>query len=213
MTLLKSKINSLAWLKSTIYVSVIGGGILSSFTPALAATLVGYDDTDPNHLAISVTQDVFGNGRSTLTYPAGKRWKATFDIDEINGKQWDTLVIRVYLQHIDTPHLGDSNLGRQLNLNFRSESFQRHIIEQDYDFSEHPGVKHSDTVWGWLVPNIVNRVDDKTSTDIKDWSLVVFAEHKVPEPTTMLGTAVALGWGGWMKRKNSIKQNKTKSQG
>jgi hypothetical protein len=29
----------------------------------------------------------------------------------------------------------------------------------------------------------------------------------------MFGAAVALGWGGWMKRKNSIKQDKTKSQG
>jgi len=35
----------------------------------------------------------------------------------------------------------------------------------------------------------------------------------VPEPTTILSTAIALGWGGWLKRKNSIKQNKTKSQG
>ena len=35
----------------------------------------------------------------------------------------------------------------------------------------------------------------------------------VPEPTTILSAAIALGWGGWLKRKNSIKQNKTKSQG
>ena len=34
----------------------------------------------------------------------------------------------------------------------------------------------------------------------------------VPEPTTILTAAIALGWGGWLKRKNSIKQNKTKSQ-
>jgi hypothetical protein len=36
---------------------------------------------------------------------------------------------------------------------------------------------------------------------------------EVPEPTTILSAAIALGWGGWLKRKNSIKQNKTKSQG
>jgi hypothetical protein len=35
----------------------------------------------------------------------------------------------------------------------------------------------------------------------------------VPEPTTILSTAIALGWGGWLKRKSSIKQSKTKSQG
>ena len=27
----------------------------------------------------------------------------------------------------------------------------------------------------------------------------------VPEPTTILSAAIALGWGGWLKRKNSIK--------
>jgi hypothetical protein len=35
----------------------------------------------------------------------------------------------------------------------------------------------------------------------------------VPEPTTILTAAIAIGWGGWLKRKNSIKQNKTKSRG
>jgi hypothetical protein len=33
----------------------------------------------------------------------------------------------------------------------------------------------------------------------------------VPEPTTILTAAIALGWGGWLKRKNSSQQNKTKS--
>ena len=37
--------------------------------------------------------------------------------------------------------------------------------------------------------------------------------ESVPEPTTILTAAVALGWGGWLKRKNSSQQNKTKSQG
>ncbi len=31
----------------------------------------------------------------------------------------------------------------------------------------------------------------------------------VPEPSTMLCAAVALGWGAWLKRKNSSHQNKT----
>lgn len=29
----------------------------------------------------------------------------------------------------------------------------------------------------------------------------------VPEPTTILTAAIALGWGGWLKRKNSNRQN------
>ena len=37
--------------------------------------------------------------------------------------------------------------------------------------------------------------------------------ESVPEPTTILSAAIALGWGGWLKRKSSSQQNKTKSQG
>lgn len=35
----------------------------------------------------------------------------------------------------------------------------------------------------------------------------------VPEPTTMLCAAIALGWGGWLKRKHSNQQHKTAPQG
>jgi len=35
----------------------------------------------------------------------------------------------------------------------------------------------------------------------------------VPEPTTILGSAIGLGLGGWLKRKNSNQQHKTTSQG
>jgi len=34
----------------------------------------------------------------------------------------------------------------------------------------------------------------------------------VPEPTTIFGSALALGVGGWLKQKRSIQQNKTTSQ-
>ena len=50
---------------------------------------------------------------------------------------------------------------------------------------------------------------------IKPSLIVETAEvtEPVPEPTTILTAAIALGWGGWLKRKNSSQQNKTKSQG
>jgi hypothetical protein len=35
----------------------------------------------------------------------------------------------------------------------------------------------------------------------------------VPEPATIFGSALALSLGGWLKRKKSSQQNKTKSQG
>ena len=50
----------------------------------------------------------------------------------------------------------------------------------------------------------------------KNASLIVTTvdvAESVPEPTTILTAAVALGWGGWLKRKNSSQQDKTKSQG
>jgi hypothetical protein len=34
----------------------------------------------------------------------------------------------------------------------------------------------------------------------------------VPEPTTIFGSAIALGVGGWLKRKNSSRQNRTTPQ-
>jgi len=50
----------------------------------------------------------------------------------------------------------------------------------------------------------------------QDASLIITTvevAESVPEPTTILTAAVALGWGGWLKRKNSSQQDKTKSQG
>jgi len=45
-------------------------------------------------------------------------------------------------------------------------------------------------------------------------TLVVEAEYEtVPEPTTIFGSAIGLGLGGWLKRKKSSQQHKTTSQG
>ena len=43
--------------------------------------------------------------------------------------------------------------------------------------------------------------------------LVVETSEPVPEPTTIFGSAIALGVGGWLKRKKSSQQHKTTSQG
>jgi hypothetical protein len=43
--------------------------------------------------------------------------------------------------------------------------------------------------------------------------LIVETAEPVPEPTTIFGSAIALGVGGWLKRKKSSQQNKTTSQG
>jgi hypothetical protein len=44
----------------------------------------------------------------------------------------------------------------------------------------------------------------------QDASLIITTvdvAEPVPEPTTILTAAIALGWGGWLKRKNSNRQN------
>jgi len=217
MTLIKSKINSLAWLKSAIYVSIMGGGVLSSFTPVLAATLSpGYDT--PTYVIFSVNQNPFANGVSRLYYNnPNYNWKGSIDIEQSDELFWDELVIRVYLQHIHSPHQGDSGSGGQLTLGFRAKSSSANnpIYVLYKDVSEHPGRNHYDIADGVLTVNKFDRFIGgiKVGTGIKDWDLVISGEHKVPEPTTMFGTALALGWGGWLKRKNLIKQNKTKLQG
>ena len=52
------------------------------------------------------------------------------------------------------------------------------------------------------------------SSGIKPRLIVETADvtEPVPEPTTMLCAAIALGWGGWLKRKHSSPQHKTRSQ-
>ncbi len=42
--------------------------------------------------------------------------------------------------------------------------------------------------------------------------LIVETAEPVPEPATIFGSALALGIGGWLKRKKSSQQNKTTSQ-
>jgi hypothetical protein len=46
----------------------------------------------------------------------------------------------------------------------------------------------------------------------KNPSLIIETAEPVPEPTTIFGSAIAIGVGGWLKRKKSNQQDKTTSQ-
>jgi hypothetical protein len=213
MNLIKSKVNSLAWLNSAICVSVVGGVVLSS-TPVLAAYLVPLYD-DPTRVAFWVKpENSFRTAESTVPYGGqGTYWQGTVQITQHDGSEinGDDLLIRVYLQHRGDPHSRESGPGGRLDFNFRSTSRTEEVYKKAYDTSRHPGTGHVDVGEATLAVYKLPYSDD--NTHISDWRLEVSGEHKVPEPTTMFGTAVALGWVGWMKRKNSIKQDKTKSQG
>jgi hypothetical protein len=71
-------------------------------------------------------------------------------------------------------------------------------------------IKNNDTSAGFSL-----RINDAYLTLNEDARLTIITAdvtESVPEPTTVLTAAVALGWGGWLKRKNSSQQHKTKSQ-
>ena len=72
-------------------------------------------------------------------------------------------------------------------------------------------INNNDTSAGFSL-----RINDGYLTLNEDARLTIITAdvaEPVPEPTTILTAAIALGWGGWLKRKNSSQQNKTKSQG
>jgi len=208
MTLIKSKINPLAWLKSAIYISVVGGVILSS-TRVLAATpyfvLPATDQRES--FSITVRQDEFEGKQFNLVYP-GINWIASFMIDEDHGGAlgYDNLSINVVLQHLTAPHPGENGRGKVLNLDFNNvtsinQNGGPKIVEKpDWEF--HSGTRgHVDNADGTLTAYLINNLN--RTSDIDRWTLKVEATHGVPEPLTMLGAATALGYGALLKRKYS----------
>jgi len=209
MTLIKSKINSLGWLKSAICISVIGGTILSS-KPVSAATLSFAESSE--NFSFNLRENVFGHDTSVYSF-TGDYWTATFNVNERNAVFDDRLSINVLLLHVDDPHPGDSPFGTHFNLDFlvdTSTTTANQISSSDSNSVGHPGINHSDIAMGKLTANVSRNGE---FNQITDWTLTVNGSHAVPEPTTILGTAMGLGLGGWLKRKNSMKENKTKSQG
>jgi hypothetical protein len=206
MSLIKSKIYSLG-LKTAIYISVIGGVILSS-TRVLAASFVpGSIDTNTT-LSLTVRQNPFLGGiLPPLVFP-GDDWAATFFITETQGNilGYDTLSIDVVLRHLTDPHQGEDGGGGQIRLNFFLDStnargFQKTVSDSDFAFHP-PGRSHVDRARGVLTANITTTPILNTS-DISSWTLELDASHNVPEPLTMLGAATALGYGALLKRKYS----------
>ena len=73
------------------------------------------------------------------------------------------------------------------------------------------GIENNDTFAGFSL-----RTDQAYLTLNEDPSLTIITvdvAEPVPEPTTIFGSAIALGVGGWLKRKKSNQQHKTTSQG
>jgi hypothetical protein len=75
--------------------------------------------------------------------------------------------------------------------------FVNELIKRDHDFA------------GFSVRESFPSVFGEATLDNMDASLIITT---VPEPTTIFGSALALGVGGWLKRKKSSQHKKTASQ-
>ena len=204
MTLIKSKINFSAWLKSTIYISVVGGIILFS-KPAASATFSSNFRSSPTLTTFSIGNTGFDGGMTSIELPEGQEWDAVVNIVETQGslRNDDELLVTVLLQHVMAPHPGDNSLGRQLRLVFNLDAGNTErnqiVIRRNATPVRLPGERnHFDTVEGVLTASITPRLG---GNDINSWTLDVTGEHSVPEPLTMLGAATALGYGAFFKRK------------
>jgi len=202
MTLIKSKINSLAWLKSALYISVVGGVILSSKPAASANFTTSFRDS-PLLTTLYVRNANFEGGSNSTLF-AGDDWSVDFIVTETQGslRNDDELVVTVLLQHLTAPHPGDNSLGGQLRLVFNldagdTESNQI-TIRRKATPRIHPGRRnHLDTLEGILTADITPRLG---GNDIDSWTVNVTGEH-VPEPLTIFGTGIGLGFGALFKKK------------
>jgi len=213
MTLIKSKIKSLAWLKSAIYISVFAGVILSS-KPA-SAFVLGFQTDDEILGTFSMTAPAFQDtGLLPSFVTLGNYWQAIVNVTQNRSTFNDDLLITGLFQHIRIPsHPEDSSAGRAFSFSFPVNADDATSSSRIYEISDRLGhpPNHSDVFNAKLDVTFSNEalVFDR----IKSWTLTLDGEHTpVPEPTTIFGSALALGVGGWLKRKKSSQQNKTTSQ-
>jgi hypothetical protein len=227
MTLIKSKINPLAWLKSATYISVVGVIILLPKS-ASAFHLEPFIDTTETRSRFSVGRaNFFLDDPFTQYVITGTYWEGVVNVTQ--DRQYfddfhlpwedsnDVLTINGFLQHISIPsHPEDEPTGRQFSFNFvvdpdntlntddPADDYLVYQMNNTYAHSE-----HSDSFRAWV---------GSTTGDygnITSWQFSLEGNHRsepVPEPTTIFGSAIGLCLGGWLKRKKSSLPNKTKSQ-
>jgi hypothetical protein len=103
----------------------------------------------------------------------------------------------VLLSSVDTSSSSPGDI-----LNFNVTPFVNQLVSNGNTFAGF-GIRALD--FGGLSLN--NSIPPKLIVETAD------VAEPVPEPTTIFGSAIALGVGGWLKRKNSSRQNKTTPQG
>ena len=206
MILVKSKINFLACLKSAIYISIVGGVILSSKPAASASFTIPPKDTDTS-LTISLQDLQFGNNNSQIINHggAGKYWNANLTITEEEGNLGgtDVLILRGVVQHIFAKHPGETSAGPLLTFEYRllasayGGSHTPPLVRTPH--SPHSGGNHWDSVIATLSANLTHGAVGQ-GHDIQKWNFDMTATHGVPEPLTILAAGASLGFGVLFKK-------------
>jgi len=117
---------------------------------------------------------------------------------------------------------GAAYLGRE-NVFYVFDSFGRPLHNINFEVTSfvNQRVSNRDGFAGFGISaeilNLPNRNHGKFTLDYDDYEPTLKIEtvdvpEPVPEPTTIFSSALALGVGGWLKRKKSNQQNKTTSQ-
>jgi len=202
MTLVKSKINSLACLKSAIYIFIVGGVILSS-KPAASASFTVTPQEDRTSLTISLVDLTFGDNNTQIIRHTGDYWNATFTITEQHGglRGTDVLLLRGVVQHIFAPHPGESPAGPLLQFDYRvvanlfGGSHTPPLVRTPN--GRHSGGNHWDSVIGTLNADLSHGL---SGHDITRWNFNMTATHGVPEPLTILAAGASLGFGVLFKK-------------
>jgi hypothetical protein len=207
MTIIKNKINSLAWLKSTIYICVVGGIILSS--KPVSAIRVHFFDSE-KFSRFSITETGFANLVTGASTPPAY-WKGLINVIQNRGPTNDVLTVSGIYQHISIPsHPEDNSVGKVFNFNLvldADNATGNEISAEKILFLGHFPGNHSDLFEAKLTANVS---DILGFNRITNWNFTLSAEHRsepvpepVPEPLTMFGAAAALGYGALLKRKYS----------
>lgn len=210
MTLIKSKTNFLAWLKSAIYISVVGGVILSS--KSASAIVFGFQTDTELFSTFSMSELAFGTSESFQYVIEGQYWGGIINVNQERRFFNDVLLISGLFQHRSIPsHPEDSSAGRNYPFEFviyTDDATSNYIhLEMPTSRLEHPE-NHSDLFRAELNATVS---DTLGFNRITSWNFTLDGEHRsepVPEPATIFGSALALSLGGWLKRKKSSQHNK-----
>jgi hypothetical protein len=197
MTLIKSKINSLAWLKSAIYISAVVGGVILS-SKSVSAIDISFSHSK-TFSRFSITEMGFGSSVTGYSTPPAY-WKGTIKVIQNRGPINDVLTVSGLYQHISiSSHSEDNSAGRVFDFNFvldADDATGNEISAEKTLFLGHPLGNHSDLFEAKLTVNVS---DTLGFNRITNWTFTLSGEHKpepVPEPTTIFGSAIALGLGG-----------------